>query len=158
MAFGVLASAVLADLHCLGQGTIELKGVEGLVDGIFFPVLDMLYFRLYSRFYLFLYFFLSLWRIERDIMSGDLVGPVIDIVHFYFVILPGCRQQVLEILIIWFFLELESLGVVDEEGKFVGKPFAQELRRGGYFLLHYHLVLGFSILSLHVLPGKYAPQ
>lgn len=91
-------------------------------------------------------------------MGADLIGPIIDIIYFYFVILHSLGEQVLQVFIIGFFLKLKPFGIVEELGQFAGIALTQEFSWSRYFFFHDHFVFGFRVLCLHVLPGQNTSQ
>ena len=102
--------------------------------------------------------FLLLLDLHVEVVSGNLRGPIIDIIDFNLTGFSCLSDQILQILVVRSLLELQPFSVVDKCSHLVRKPFAQKLSWCCYLFLHDQLVLGLSIFSLHILPRKYASE
>jgi hypothetical protein len=118
--FLVLPHSALAHLPGLQQSSahypVELEVVERLVDRFLLLVFDVFDPLLNFRFYLLLFALLLLFGdIEGECLCGGFGGPVVGVVHLYFIGLAGLSEQSLHVFVVGPFFELESFGVVDEE-------------------------------------------
>jgi hypothetical protein len=95
-----------------------------LIYGFHFLVLGVLNLRLRLYLVFLFYFYFLLGDFKRYVLRADLVRPIIDVIHLNFVVFPGLANKMLQVFVIWFFLELQSFSVVDELCQLTRKPFA----------------------------------